>query len=229
MVQHIWKPYWLGILIMGVVIAVSAGLAQAQSVGVVPPLTIGPSPGFPLAPGAGNLEPPSAAVDGAGNPATSTPTQPSWDQTLRADDGNADTGCNSTRFKCVMGGAAVLDKETGLVWEQSPLTTEDRWPAVRGQCTIRTVGGRNGWRLPSVHELASLMDPGNSGGNPDLPLGHPFSNVQSSLYWSASTDADLPTFAWVVNFDFGNVFPRKKSSLDFVWCVRGGHNDGSAY
>ena len=43
-----------------------------------------------------------------------------------------------------------------------------------------TVGGTKGWRLPSVAELASLVDPANS--NPALPTGHPFSNVQSPFY-----------------------------------------------
>ena len=59
---------------------------------------------------------------------------------------------------------------------------------------------RRGWRLPSVHELASLVDPTNPGGDPDLPAGHPFSNVQSSRYWSATTNADNPTNAWFVGF-----------------------------
>ena len=79
-----------------------------------------------------------------------------------------------------------------------------------------------GWRLPSVHELASLVDPGNPGGNPDLPAGHPFSNVQNSGYWSASTVADNPTNAGRVGFFNGTVFSDGKTLNNFVWCVRGG-------
>ena len=167
----------------------------------------------------GSLEPPGSAVDGAGDPVATTQTQPSWDQSLPA----------AERFVLVMGGAAVLDKNTGLVWEQSPLTTTHTWTGARFECTGRTVGGQKGWRLPSVHELASLVDPTNPGGNPDLPAGHPFSNVQSSLYWSASTSVDDPTLAWRVSFISGSVSASFKSLNLFVWCVRGGQNHGDAY
>lgn len=119
---------------------------------------------------------------------------------------------------------AVLDKETGLVWEQSPLTTTHMWNLARRECTSRTVGGRKGWRLPGVHELASLVDPGNPGGNPDLPAGHPFSNVQSDIYWSASRTADSSIGAWAVIFAAGNVVSFIKTGSAHVWCVRGGMN-----
>ena len=62
-----------------------------------------------------------------------------------------------------------------------------------------------------------------------LPAGHPFSNVQSSVYWSATTFATDPTFAWLVAFDDGLVSAGSKTSGFVVWCVRGGHNDGSQY
>jgi len=119
-------------------------------------------------------------------------------------------------------GAAVLDRETGLVWEQSPNTELRTWINAHSHCYQRTVGGRKGWRLPTIEELASLIDPNNPGGNPDLPPGHPFSNVQSSVYWSATTDASNASFAWFVGLNFGSVFNVDKSDASFVWCVRGG-------
>jgi len=130
-----------------------------------------------------------------------------------------------TRFKVLseFGGQAVLDKETGLVWEQSPSTGTLNWNDARFQCTSLTTGGRKGWRLPSVHELTSLIDPSVT--NPALPSGHPFLNVQSSYYWSATTIADRSTFAWAVHFSDGDPnIGYNKSFLGFVWCVRGGMN-----
>ena len=53
---------------------------------------------------------------------------------------------------------AVLDKKTGLVWEKSPQTTSARWSVARRTCAEKNVGGQKGWRLPSLEELASLVD-----------------------------------------------------------------------
>jgi hypothetical protein len=121
--------------------------------------------------------------------------------------------------------AAVLDKETGLVWERSPSATRSNWSNARADCSGTTTGNRKGWRLPSVHELASLIDPSVAPPGPTLPPGHPFLNVQSAFYWSATTNAVLPTDAWHVSFSTGDVNVLNKA-LYYVpaWCVRGGMN-----
>jgi hypothetical protein len=139
---------------------------------------------------------------------------PSWDDQIN----------KPSRFKVLkeFNDAAVLDKETGLVWDQSPDTTTRDWFTALIHCYLRTVGGRNGWRLPTIEELASLIDPNNPGGNPDLPPGHPFSNVQSSDYWSATTIASDASGAWNVGFGTGEVGTGGKADTLHVWCVRGG-------
>jgi len=83
------------------------------------------------------------------------------------------------------GGAAVLDKETGLVWERSPSTGWQNWNSAQAYCNVSAVGGRKGWRLPTLQELASLVDPTQF--NPALPLNHPFQDVTPLFYWSATT------------------------------------------
>ena len=118
---------------------------------------------------------------------------------------------------------AVLDKETGLVWERSPQLTVETWSSARVTCANQTLGNRKGWRLPSIPELTSLIDPSVAPG-PTLPPGHPFTNVQSALYWSASTFAGNPTIAWGVNFLNGFVDITFKALNNQVWCVRGGMN-----
>ncbi|MCP4270225.1 MAG: DUF1566 domain-containing protein [Candidatus Brocadiaceae bacterium] len=46
--------------------------------------------------------------------------------------------------------------------------------------------------------------------------------MQSSWYWSATTNANNTTNAWNVNFNNGNVNNNNKSNNKYVWCVRGG-------
>jgi hypothetical protein len=144
-----------------------------------------------------------------------------WDKNLLAND----TGdpCNSSRFKCVMGGSAVRDNETGLVWEHSPSTSTFAWSNAQPHCNQLTVGNRKGWRLPTIQELASLIDPAVPFPGPTLPAGHPFSNVHSAGYWSATTRASDSSLAWAVGFFNGNVGTDGKSDvIVFAWCVRGG-------
>ena len=141
---------------------------------------------------------------------------PNWDKALPA----------ASRFVVLaaFANAAVRDNETGLVWEQSPQTTTDTWGGARGTCINKNVGGRKGWRLQSIPELASLMDPSVAFPGPTLPPGHPFTGVQSAVYWSASALADFPSHAWHVGFTFGGVGVTDKAFSNRVWCVRGGMN-----
>ena len=126
----------------------------------------------------------TAARAEAANP----PIPPAWSQILPAD----------KRFVLVMGGAAVLDEETGLVWEQSPDTATVDWLGALSSCNDRTVGGRKGWRLPTIQELTSLVDPTIAFPGPTLLSGHPFSNVPLTGSWSATSNASIATAAWLV-------------------------------
>src|SRR5829696_9506620 len=79
---------------------------------------------------------------------------PSWDQTLRG----------TKRFALVMpidglGAQAALDRETGLVWQRVPIEPRAfEWQVARNLCRTENTGARQGWRLPSVEELSSLLD-----------------------------------------------------------------------
>ncbi len=141
---------------------------------------------------------------------------PSWDTQIKG----------QGRFKVLshFNNEAVLDKETGLVWEQSPETDLQTWLDAQSHCNTKNVGGRMGWRLSTLQELASLVDQEQS--SPALPNGHPFSIVVTTLYWSATTDANDTSAAWGVVFNNTGVVARAdKSDVNnkkHVWCVRGG-------
>jgi len=75
---------------------------------------------------------------------------PSWSQQI-----------NTTKRFTVLaafGGAAVLDNETGPVWERTPSTGVGRWSNRLERCYTLEVGGCKGWGGPTIEELASLVD-----------------------------------------------------------------------
>lgn len=47
-------------------------------------------------------------------------------------------------------------------------------------------------------------------------------SVQSSNYWSGSTNVNNPSNAWNVNMNNGNVNNANKTNTNYVWPVRGG-------
>jgi hypothetical protein len=143
---------------------------------------------------------------------------PSWDQTLPA----------VQRFIVLanMNSEAVLDRETGLVWERSAISTILAWTDANQNCIVSKTGNRWGWRLPTVQEFSSLFDA--TPGNPLLQAGHPFQNVEGQ-FWTATT-----AFNPVAHNAYGAspLFNNNPPSLFFIvadkgsslkaWCVRGG-------
>src|SRR5262245_40392894 len=55
--------------------------------------------------------------------------------------------CEPVIFLCFPGPVAVLDRETGLVWERSPDATRRNRRAAASECHDKVIGGRKGWRL----------------------------------------------------------------------------------
>ena len=133
---------------------------------------------------------------------------PTWSRKLAA----------SERFVVLsdFGDAAVLDRETGLVWERSPSTSSPGSLFLAHQhCYFLTVGGRKGWRVPTLPELASLINATRD------PEELPFKDVQTTFfYWSASTIGT--DGAWVLGFWGGGGGPVGVTGDYYVWCVRGG-------
>jgi hypothetical protein len=132
----------------------------------------------------------------------------------------------------------VLDRETGLVWERAPELTPsspDRdWYMARHLCFNKTTGGRSGWRLPTIEELQSLVDP-SAITPPTLPHGHPFIGIQfpgpdeQRHYWSASTSSKEAIYVYTTNFSNGAATTDRRFGLNYFWCVRGGVGHDTAF
>jgi hypothetical protein len=142
---------------------------------------------------------------------------PSWDQKLT-------TG----RFVILANwnSEAVLDRETGLVWQKAPNDTPITLDTAAFWCHIASTGGRRGWRLPRAEELSSLLLP-DATGMATLPAGHPFDNIHTvsqGFYWSTTRSLALnqtSTQMWVVSF-YNGAGGAFSSGSNYFWCVRGG-------
>jgi hypothetical protein len=151
------------------------------------------------------------------------PAVPDKNKTLPANDGGPD-GCNSSRFECVMGGEAVLDKQTGLTWARNADIAAGKkpWQEAIEFCQDLVIGNRKGWRLPTKEELISLLD--TSRGAPALPDGHPFKNVKLyGDYWSSTTYEGNSSSVWAVGLHYGRVTDNLKIFDSRIWPVLGGN------
>jgi hypothetical protein len=147
---------------------------------------------------------------------------PSWDQSIPS----------AQRFIVLsnFNNQAVLDRETGLVWERSPSGSAS-WNQISFSCLQTTTGNRTGWRAPTVSELSSLLDLTQS--NPALPAGNPFQQVMSNhdgQYWSANPSIGPANFSWFVTFavppsGFSHISIGAQSGSGGIWCVRGASSD----
>ncbi len=95
-------------------------------------------------------------------------------------------------------------------------------------CAALTLGGYTDWRVPTIDELAGILDYGRN----DPSVNPVFQNTSTSYYWSA-TDHTSHTDAWYVGFsdgkiDYSNLL-SDKSSQKYVRCVRGDHNASSDF
>ncbi len=147
-------------------------------------------------------------------------------------------GYNRASFTCQEAGftnngdGTVTDNLTGLIWLKNAdcfglknwsdaLTAANELTA--GTCGLTDGSSAGDWRLPNINELRSLFDPGlSSTGDKYLPEGHPFDGVQTAIYWSSTSIADYPAYAWRVHLDNGSVDDDGKAGTYYVWPVRGG-------
>ena len=123
------------------------------------------------------------------------------------------------------GSAVITDRSTGLMWQQSgseeALDYEAALEYVR-QLNQDEVAGFTDWRLPTLEEAMSLMEPLPS--EKSLFLDRSFDAKQN---WIWTTDnkgeGNHPQMdAWVVSFASGSCLVGRMMSFDaYVRCVRG--------
>jgi hypothetical protein len=139
------------------------------------------------------------------------------------------------RFVDALEGTAILDKETGLVWAKTPDLVPRDWQTAMNYCTQLNLGGRMGWRLPTIVEINTLVDVTNPG-LVKLPVDHPFQNVSSSgFYWSSSMYDSNTAASWGIWMGTGDLSGYNNTNGGgYAWPVRSSANidpsaNGSRY
>ncbi len=116
------------------------------------------------------------------------------------------------------------DRLTGLVWTRNanpgefPRTWQEALDFV-ADCNRQRLFGHDDWRLPNRRELRSLMS--FQARKPALPAGHPFTDVFLGWYWTSTTAAINPAYAWYVHMEGARMFYGRKDQYYLVWPVRG--------
>jgi hypothetical protein len=116
----------------------------------------------------------------------------------------------------------VKDNYTGLVWQQghSGSTATLAWDQADAYCKSLALNGET-WRLPSLNEIASIVDDVPSGDVSPAVDHATFPMTSPDLqYWSASPYGTSTAERWTLNFKDGFTAHRMTSMLAIARCVR---------
>lgn len=121
------------------------------------------------------------------------------------------------------GDGTVTDTRHGLMWAKNgwPLAffAASRWSDAVSKCSHLTLGGHKDWRLPSVQQWQTLIDPDEQA--PSLPSPNPFENVIIHMpYWSNSEMSKYPVKAYAVLLYNGRIHQLSKDDRAFILPVR---------
>ncbi|MBR4532419.1 DUF1566 domain-containing protein [bacterium] len=136
------------------------------------------------------------------------------------------------------GEKTVIDKNTGLEWQQE--ITNYAYDLIYNSgangssyCNNLRLGNHDDWRFPTVNELFSIIDSGKYG--PALDTTY-FSNIptdESSYFWTSQkinyAGGTYPYYdnydgTWVVSIYNGKSYYRLNSNASYIICVRGDEN-----
>jgi hypothetical protein len=115
----------------------------------------------------------------------------------------------------------VTDTVTGLMWQQAVASGTFTQPQALTYCantlSSQNLAGHSDWRLPTIIELTSIVDLGQS--NPSINITF-FPATPAAVFLSSSLLANSPTYAWDVIFGNGDAGTVGVTDGGYVRCVR---------
>ncbi len=118
-------------------------------------------------------------------------------------------------------GDIVTDVVTGLIWQKNEVLTTTTNSDASTYCANLSLGSYSDWRLPTSHELYSLVDLSTS--NPPLNSTTFTNTVNADYWWSLTQRADGSSNYWAVNSG-GGIGPKPEAEAQthdfYVRCVR---------
>lgn len=108
----------------------------------------------------------------------------------------------------------ITDHFTKLMWQNTPDPSSLNWKQADNYCHNLSLGSYHDWRLPTVRQLETIVDYGQS-----MPAVNPiFSHTHSAYYWTSKRSDGI---VWNINFAYGsdiNYYGTTQKA--YVRCVR---------
>jgi len=139
-------------------------------------------------------------------------------------DGEFKSGIQWPQERFAVAGELVLDHLTGLQWLRNanvgefPVTWQEALDYISGM-NSEEIAGHADWRLPNRREFRSLVTFDMR--KPALPAGHPFESVFLGWYWTSTSAAIHPGYAWYVHLEGARMFYGRKDQQYLFWPVCG--------
>lgn len=132
---------------------------------------------------------------------------------------NAEAKGFDNRFEIKEGGLIVVDYASGLIWQRNgsnaPMTFIDAHKYI-SSLNQTNFAGHSNWRLPTLEEAMSLMEPQPTG-LPPMHIDSVF-NLQLWCLWTCDKYDDDQI--WLVHFPRGECEPTKDGLVGWVRAVR---------
>jgi hypothetical protein len=128
----------------------------------------------------------------------------------------APAGADAPEGHFEVNGGTVEDTATGLSWQRSVADENHDAQGALSYCAGLELAG-NGWRLPTIKELHTLVDETRT-----KPAIDPkaFPGTPPAHFWTSSAVAGFSSYAWAINFADGTDIWHPRENRHLVRCVR---------